>query len=121
MNRRRQWAYKLVRKAAPNSPAYGTAEWLALPESSPEKIAAVVRAAECWAREGDELEEKLRHEVALARRAFKVEEDRGYQERAAAHKERWKHLRVVRNDTTYSQTEAFRAGTWPNGKPGGVA
>jgi hypothetical protein len=43
---RRAWAYALISRATEPPPAYGSPEWLALPESSPEKVAAVVLAAE---------------------------------------------------------------------------
>ncbi|RYB90839.1 hypothetical protein EUA06_11220 [Nocardioides glacieisoli] len=41
-------------------------------------MAAVVRAAECWAVDGDELEERLRTEVMALSRANKREEDAEY-------------------------------------------
>lgn len=43
--RRRAWAYALVSRAATPPPAYGSLEWLELPDG-PEKTAAVVLAAE---------------------------------------------------------------------------
>lgn len=43
---RRAWAYALISRAATPPPAYGSTEWLALSESSAEKVAAVVLAAE---------------------------------------------------------------------------
>ncbi|GAA2097689.1 hypothetical protein GCM10009726_06340 [Nocardioides furvisabuli] len=63
---------------APGAPSYGSPEWCALPESSPAKVAAVVIAAESWARDGDELEERLRHEVLALSRANKQAEDGEY-------------------------------------------
>ncbi len=42
---RRAWAYGLISRAATPPPAYGSLEWLALPDG-PEKVAAVVLAAE---------------------------------------------------------------------------
>jgi hypothetical protein len=63
---------------APAAPVYGSPEWLALPEGSPAKVAAVVRAAECWARDGDELEDRLRSEVLALSRANKLAEDAEY-------------------------------------------
>lgn len=63
---------------APGAPSYGSPEWLALPEGSPAKVAAVVRAAECWAVDGDELEERLRREVLALSRANKRAEDAEY-------------------------------------------
>jgi Protein of unknown function (DUF2742) len=34
-------------------PIYGSGEWEELPASDPRKFAAVVRAAECWYRDGE--------------------------------------------------------------------
>lgn len=77
MNARQRWARHLIeRHSAP--PAYGSPEWLALPEAHPAKIAAVVVAAECWAMDGDELEERLRREVLALSRANKQAEDAEY-------------------------------------------
>lgn len=47
---RRKWAYSLIQRASQPPPAYGSPEWCALPEGSPEKVAAVKVAAECHAR-----------------------------------------------------------------------
>ncbi len=69
---------------APGAPSYGSPEWCALPEGSPAKVAAVVIAAESWARDGDELEERLRHEVLALSRANKHEEDADYLARIQA-------------------------------------
>lgn len=77
MNARREWARHLL-AAAPDAPSYGSPEWLALPESSPAKVAAVVRAAECWAIDGDDLEARLRLEVLALSRAYKRAEDAEY-------------------------------------------
>jgi hypothetical protein len=77
MNARREWAQRLIDRA-PNPPAYNSPEWLALPESHPAKVAAVVVAAESWARDGDELEERLRREVLALSRANKQAEDAEY-------------------------------------------
>jgi hypothetical protein len=74
---RQTWAQRLI-AAAPDAPSYGSPEWLALPEGSPAKVAAVVRAAECWAVDGDELEERLRREVLALSRANKQAEDAEY-------------------------------------------
>lgn len=83
MNARTEWARHLL-AAAPDAPAYGSPEWLALPEGSPAKVAAVVRAAECWAVDGDELEQRLRVEVMALSRANKREEDSEYVARIRA-------------------------------------
>jgi hypothetical protein len=48
---RRAWARVLIRRA-PDPPVYGSPEWLALDDTDPAKVAAVVAAAECWAQEG---------------------------------------------------------------------
>lgn len=77
MNARQQWARHLIERN-PQPPAYGSTEWLALPESHPAKIAAVVVAAECWAMDGDELEERLRREVLALSRANKQAEGAEY-------------------------------------------
>ena len=77
MNARQEWAWHLL-AAAPDAPSYGSPEWLALPEGSPAKVAAVVRAAECWAVDGDELEGRLRTEVLALTRANKQAEDAEY-------------------------------------------
>lgn len=77
MNARREWAARLI-AAAPAAPSYGSPEWLSLPEGSPAKVAAVVRAAECWAVDGDELEDRLRREVLALSRANKRAEDADY-------------------------------------------
>ncbi len=73
-------------------PKYGSAEWLALPEGDPAKVAAVVVAAECWATEGDELPEQLARELENARAGFKLAEDADYQDRAQAHRAEWSRL-----------------------------
>lgn len=77
MNARQQWARLLIERH-PRPPAYGSPEWLALPESHPAKIAAVVVAAECWSMDGDALEERLRLEVLALSRANKQAEDAEY-------------------------------------------
>lgn len=79
---RRRWAHRMVTRCPSSVPLYGSAEWLGLPEGDVRKVAAVVRAAEAWATEGDELE-------ALARLAHKKAEDSEYVERREAHRERW--------------------------------
>ncbi len=92
---RRRWAYSLIRRASSPVPFYGSAEWLQLPDGTPAKVAAVVVAAESWARELDDLPERLEHELDERRRAEKAAEDADYQARAAAHRRDWGHLRVV--------------------------
>ena len=77
MNARREWAQRLI-DAAPHAPAYGSASWLALDESSPAKVAAVVRSAEAWACAGDDLERRLRAEVLALSLANKRADDGEY-------------------------------------------
>ena len=43
---RRAWAYAMVSRCQTPPPAYGSLEWLALPDGSVEKVAAVILAAE---------------------------------------------------------------------------
>lgn len=82
--KRRAWAQQLIDRAGDRPPAYGSPEFLALPDG-PAKVAAVVIAAECWAREGDDLPERLRLEVDLARSASKATEDAEY----VARRDQW--------------------------------
>ncbi len=86
---RRRWAYSLIRRTATPPPFYGSAEWAALPDDSPSKVAAVVVAAECWAQAGDTLEDDLRREVDSLRRAHKQAEDDEYRARADEHRREW--------------------------------
>lgn len=100
---RKRWARRMMEKAGGTAPAYGTTAWLELPEGDVAKVAAVVRAAECWAGEGDDLEESLRTEIAAARLAFKRDEDADYVARRDKHRQRWEGLpqdveRAVRRD-----------------------
>ena len=92
---RRRWAYRMIRRCPEPPPTYGSADWLALPEGSPAKVAAVIIAAEAWARMGDELEAEIRVELDLAWKAHKAAEDAEYRARAAAHREEWGRLRGV--------------------------
>ena len=59
---RSEWARRMIARAAAPVPAYGSTEWLALPDGDARKVASVVAAAESWALDGDELEERLRAE-----------------------------------------------------------
>jgi hypothetical protein len=94
---RQEWARHLI-DAAPDAPSYGSPEWLALPEGHPAKVAAVVRAAECWAVDGDDLERRLRVEVLALSRANKQAEDAEYVTRMRAGHDR-------RPDTAEIETE----------------
>lgn len=91
---RREWAHRLIGSAAGlKVPAYDSPAFLRLPEGSPQQIAAVVRAAECWARDGDELEDQLRHEIEYGWRARKTLEDAAYVDQIESHRDQWAHLR----------------------------
>ena len=90
MNARRRWAERMMIAAGTPVPRYGSPEWLALPEGDRRKVAAVIVAAECWAREADELEERLWIEVTFAQIAHKVTEDAEYVARRDAHRAEWK-------------------------------
>lgn len=73
-------------------PSFGSREWLALPDTSPAKVASCVVAAEAWSRDQDDLEERLTTEVAALRGAFLRDEDAEYAYRAAAHRSRYSNL-----------------------------
>jgi hypothetical protein len=70
---RRAWAYALISRASTPPPAYGSVEWLALPDG-PEKVAAVILAAE---------------KCLLDWEAQKVLEDRTFAEQGADHRRVW--------------------------------
>jgi hypothetical protein len=89
---RKRWARRLMTAPGGPVPAYGTAEWLALPEGDPAKVAAVVRAAECWACDADDLEARLRLEVETMSLAHKRAEDDAYAARRDAHRAEWQRL-----------------------------
>jgi hypothetical protein len=89
---RQRWARALMKRAGGRVPPYGSAEWLALPEGDSRKVAAVVRAAECWATDGDNLEERLRVEVEALQAAHKAAEDADYEARRDTHREMWAKL-----------------------------
>ncbi|MDQ3105414.1 MAG: hypothetical protein M3Q87_09445 [Actinomycetota bacterium] len=86
---RRRWAYDLIHRRPQPPPSYESAEWLALEDDDPVKVAGVVVAAECWAQSGDTLELDLRRELEAARTAFKQAEDGDYAARAEAHRKEW--------------------------------
>lgn len=116
---RSRWANALIRRA-PNPPRYGSREWHLLPEGSPAKVAAVVVAAECWAVDADNAEERLRRQLEAERRAFKHAEDADYQARAEEHRRRWKHLSTLHHRDTPGNRSAYSkrlaALTWPSAR-----
>ena len=78
---RRAWALALMSRANGRPPAYGSPEWLALPDG-PEKVAAVVRAAETLV-----IERALRDAEIEAWR--KAAEDVAWQAARDRHKAAW--------------------------------
>jgi hypothetical protein len=86
---RRVWAYRMLRRCDVPPPLYGSREWLDLPDGHFAKVAAVVVAAEAWARDGDGLEHQIAAQIEAGRAAFKAEEDRRYVARARMHREEW--------------------------------
>lgn len=81
---RKAWVRRYTRQA-PDAPPFGSAQWLALPDG-PAKIAAVVRAAEAWAMDGDDLQARLGAELDALRLADKRAEDDAWHARQAAHR-----------------------------------
>ncbi len=84
---RREWARKLMHRA-PDSPRYGTPEWEALPDG-PEKVAAVVRAAECWFLDGEQAPVRLHREINDLRAAYLAGESDGFHARREAWRNGW--------------------------------
>jgi hypothetical protein len=79
VDNRREWARHLIAHQTADRPVYGSPAWLALANDHPDKIAACVVAAECWATSGDDLEADLRREIANLRLGYKHGEDEAYQ------------------------------------------
>lgn len=92
---RRYWARQLIERQTPERPQYGSTQWLMLPNDHPDKVAAAVIAAECWATIADTLEEDLRREIEAAQKAYKRAEDEAYKANYEAHKRRFPIARVV--------------------------
>lgn len=101
---RRRWSAALIERA-PDAPAYGSPEWCALPEG-PEKVAAVVRAAECWARDGDDLTERLRVDVEASQTAYRAAEDADWLAHRDWHRERWRGGRYWPTAADVAEVEA---------------
>lgn len=99
---RRRWALALIQCAKAPVPPYGSSEWLALPDG-PEKVCAVVVAAECWAADGDDLDERQ-----------KQLEDEQWQQRRDAHRERWKDGRP-KPDPTLTERITTEYDEWIGG------
>jgi hypothetical protein len=58
---RQEWADKHIADLAGglSIPRYGSVAWAALADTDPLKVAAALRAAELWARDGDDIAEAL--------------------------------------------------------------
>jgi len=115
---RRSWARRYIERRTAFI-AYGSTEWLMLPTDHPDKIAACVVAAECWASNGDTLEADLRREIELLRAAHKRREDEEYQLNAQAHRDRYGHASVVRSFVDRRTDQIAAAMPQADDHPGG--
>lgn len=95
IEKRKAWARALVARCKTTPPQYGTAEWFALPEGSPAKVAGVVIAAEAWTSDGDNLADNLERELDDRRRVDKMLEDAEYHAASSEHRRHWGNLRLV--------------------------
>lgn len=110
---RREWAASVLEHCPEPVPTYGSTLFNALNNADMRRVASVVRAAECWARDGDDLIKQLKLEVDLAAELHKADEDARYATDVAEHAERWGHLAVVHRrflDAEESRGVAARAG-----------
>jgi len=98
--KRQRWAFRFIRKPEEDRPEYGSTGWLELPDDHPDKVAACVVAAECWATAGDHIEEDLRREIEVGRATLKRIDDQEYQTQAAAHRERYKNPSMYRHPSS---------------------
>lgn len=124
---RKSWARELIDRASRPIQKYGSAEWCALPLDDPNRIAAVVVAAEAWAWDWENLEQNLRREVEDLRAAFKREEDaeyvRSYTEHRKATERKYGRVLSSFEERRARQLEAAkpRPGDFPGRNGGGVA
>lgn len=126
---RKTWARELIDRATRPIQSYGSPEWCALPLDHPNRIAAVLVAAEAWAWDWENLEENLRREVEDLRAAFKREEDAEYVRNYTEHRKQWstKANRVVLMSFEERRREQIRTaglprpGDFPGRNGGGVA
>lgn len=86
---RESWVQRMLEGIPRPLPEFGSPEWLALPDGDRLKIGSIVVAAECWARDGDDLEQRLRTEVLAASRAHKAAEDAEYVAQRDAWADSW--------------------------------
>lgn len=99
------WAAALIEageKLGP-IPAYGGPIWHRLDARDPRRVAACVRAAECWRLDGERLPERLREEVAQLRAAREAEEAAAFTDMAAG-------VRRHAKQPTYQEMEERRYG-----------
>lgn len=96
MSTREEWVARYLTAARGPLPVYGTPEWEALPDG-PEKVASVVRAAECWRLDGERLAERLQAELEAVQRAEKAAEDAEYVARRDEHRQAWTGAGFRRN------------------------
>jgi hypothetical protein len=82
------WARRYIERRT-SRVVYGSTEWLTLANDDPNKIAACVAAAECWATAGDTLEADLRRDIELMRAAHKRRDDEEYQQQADGHRSKY--------------------------------
>lgn len=86
---RRYWAQQLL-DAGEGWPVYGSPEWCALQIDDPRRVAACVAAAEIYTRDfHDNMEQRLRLEIELARAAYKKTEDAEYVRQHTEHRAYW--------------------------------
>ena len=87
IEQRKAWARQLISRA-PDAPIYGSAAFLAMPDG-PEKVAAVVKAAECWLTELEDGLERLRAEHLGAALQEKSSSDAAYVEQRDQWRREW--------------------------------
>ncbi len=86
---RRAWAYRFIARVQTPPPEYGSPAWVALPDSDPRKVAAVVIAAEALVYDQSNWLERQRLEIEAGWRAHKAAEDAQFHARATEHRESW--------------------------------
>lgn len=101
---RRTWAHRITTRAATTGPIplYGSAEWARLPADDPRKAASAVRAAEAWARQGDDLKHTALQQAYNLRRA----DD-----------EFWEHMFARRRDMVDDHLDRVRVNTQRRQQP----
>lgn len=108
IEQRRRWAADHLNRAQRPIARYGSAQWLALPDDHPGRFAGLILAAECWAREGDELPQRLSAELEAQRRAHKADEDRQYAAAVAEHRAYWRRANGARTPSSWANQGAPR-------------